>query len=135
MTAGAGGAAADGADGADGPGAVGRRVRVTSVDPVRIERSGRRAAEPPEALFTRGLVRSQLRLGLSFLASFVLLLAGLTVLVAVVPGLDRIAIAGVPVPWFVHAYAFYPVAIGHAVVYGIAARRLERRFRSLLGTE
>lgn len=118
---------------------VGPRVRVSSVDGTPRRHRPEAVRRPVEVdaaelLFARGLRRSQLRLALACLASCLVLVAALAV-TAALPGLDRFVIAGVPVPWLVQAVGFYPVVIGHAVVFGLAAARNERRYRRLVGAE
>ncbi|MFE6233978.1 heavy metal transporter [Cellulosimicrobium sp. NPDC057862] len=93
----------------------------------------RRPDEPDDdvAHYTRGLVRAQLRLGLACVVSFLAVVALLTVTMSAVPALDAVVILGVPLPWLVHAYGFYPVIVAFAVVFAVAAARNERRYRAL----
>ncbi|WP_353706849.1 heavy metal transporter [Cellulosimicrobium sp. ES-005] len=95
--------------------------------------SPRRPEEPDDAAahYTRGLVRAQLRLGLACVVSFLAVVALLTVTMSAVPALDAVAVAGVPLPWLVHAYGFYPVIVAFAVVFAVGAARNERRYRAL----
>ncbi|UTT59155.1 heavy metal transporter [Cellulosimicrobium cellulans] len=92
-----------------------------------------RAGEPDDAAtaYTRGLVRAQLRLGLACVASFLAVVTLLTVTMSGVPALDDVVVLGVPLPWLVHAYGFYPVIVAFAVVFAVAAARNERRYRAL----
>ncbi|MFB8228173.1 heavy metal transporter [Cellulosimicrobium sp. NPDC055967] len=93
----------------------------------------RRPEEPDAAAahYTRGLVRAQLRLGLACVVSFLAVVALLTVTMSAVPALDSVVLLGVPLPWLVHAYGFYPVIVAFAVVFAVAAARNERRYRAL----
>lgn len=92
-----------------------------------------RTGEPDDAAtaYTRGLVRAQLRLGLACVASFLAVVTLLTVTMSGVPALDDVVVLGVPLPWLVHAYGFYPVIVAFAVVFAVAAARNERRYRAL----
>ena len=119
------------------------RVRVRSTDPwpdadgpAGDSPSGGSRAHPEEgdddvAHYTRGLVRAQLRLGLACVVSFLAVVTLLTVTMSAVPALDAVVVLGVPLPWLVHAYGFYPVIVAFAVVFAVAAARNERRYRAL----
>ncbi|MGN6239073.1 MAG: hypothetical protein ACTHNI_04955 [Cellulosimicrobium cellulans] len=126
----------------DADAALGRgRVRVRSTDPRPAAPAGGspsgaprgRPDEPDDAAahYTRGLVRAQLRLGLACVVSFLAVVALLTVTMSGVPALDSVVLLGVPLPWLVHAYGFYPVIVAFAVVFAVAAARNERRYRAL----
>ena len=65
-----------------------------------------------DAVYARALRRSQLRLALGTVAGF-------------------IVIAGLPLSWILHAFAFYPVIVGFALLYVRGAARNERRYRAL----
>ena len=121
-----------------GPTPPAERVRVRSTD-ARTDAgppSGTPRGRPEEpdddvAHYTRGLVRAQLRLGLACVVSFLAVVALLTVTMSAVPALDAVVLLGVPLPWLVHAYGFYPVIVAFAVVFAVAAARNERRYRAL----
>ena len=119
------------------------RVRVSADPPGRGDRprtetelmrtvtvDGRAVAEP-EAVYVRGLVRAQLRLALGCVLGFLVTAGALGVLLATVPGLSDVVIGGVPLPWLVHAFGFYPIIFVFALIYAAAARRNERRYRAL----
>lgn len=112
------------------------RVRSTDARPDAVPSSGTPRGRPEEAddaaaHYTRGLVRAQLRLGLACVVSFLAVVALLTVTMSAVPALDSVVLLGVPLPWLVHAYGFYPVILAFAVVFAVAAARNERRYRAL----
>ncbi|MDF9877107.1 putative solute:sodium symporter small subunit [Cellulosimicrobium cellulans] len=122
------------ADAALGRGRV--RVRSTDARPDAGPPSDTPRGRPDEpdddvAHYTRGLVRAQLRLGLACVVSFLVVVTLLTVTMSAVPALDAVVILGVPLPWIVHAYGFYPVIVAFAVVFAVAAARNERRYRAL----
>jgi putative solute:sodium symporter small subunit len=116
------------------------RERVTSVDrvPTRAEpsaRTGSTRVSEAETLFTRGLMRAQGRLALSFVLAFVAVVAGVTFVISRVPSLHDVVVWGVPLPWLVQAYGYYPIIVVFAAAYAIAAVRVERRFRDLVEHE
>lgn len=116
------------------------RERVTSVDrpSARSEplaRVGRAHVSEAETLFTRSLMRAQGRLALVFIVSFVVAVVLVTFVISGIPALHDHSIAGVPLPWVIQAYGYYPIIIVFAVAYTVAAMRTERRFRALVEHE
>ncbi|WP_454111911.1 heavy metal transporter [Microbacterium aurum] len=89
------------------------------------------AFDEADAVYDRALRRSQLRLALGAVAGFVVVVVALTLAVALIPELDRWTLAGVPVSWLLHAFAFYPAIVVFAVLYTRGATRNERRYRTL----
>ncbi|WP_435737576.1 hypothetical protein V5D56_02950 [Cellulosimicrobium sp. PMB13] len=131
-----------------------RRVLVRSTDPAPTAGPGAPAlapdaapsgtgARPPRAVdtgddatvYARSLARAQLRLALACAGTFLVALLLLALLVTTTGALDDVVVAGVPLPWLVHAYGFYPVIVAFAVVFALAAARNERRFRALAGSD
>lgn len=121
-----------------------RRVRVTA--DVRSEHRAQGAAtrgialpgapvDDADAVFARALRRSQLRLALGTVAGFVVVTAVLTLGIVLIPEIDQVVIAGVPLSWILHAFAFYPVIIVFALLYVRGAARNERAFRTLEDAE
>jgi hypothetical protein len=84
-----------------------------------------------DAVYSRALRRTQLRLALGVVIGFVVIALALTLAIAGIPELDRVALWGVPLSWLVHALAFYPVIFGFALLYARAADRNEARYRAL----
>lgn len=82
-------------------------------------------------MFSRGLVRAQLRLALGCLAAFLVVAAALAVVIAALPSLGDPVLFGVPVPWLAHAYGFSPLILVFALISARAAARNERRYRHL----
>ena len=116
------------------------RERVTSVDRPsgRVEPLARVVRSPvseAETLFTRSLMRAQGRLALVFVVSFLLAVVLVTFVISGIPAIHDHAIAGVPIPWLIQAYGYYPIIIVFAVAYTVAAMRTERRFRALVEHE
>ncbi|QTV80244.1 heavy metal transporter [Microbacterium sp. NIBRBAC000506063] len=115
-----------------------RRVRVTSdVGPRRGAPVTRGlalpgdAADEADAVYARALMRSQLRLALGTVAGFVVVMAAMAITLALIPVFDEIVVAGVPLSWLLHAFAFYPIIFVFAVLYARGAARNERRYRTL----
>lgn len=116
------------------------RERVTSADlpsnrAEPLVRAGATQASEPETVFTRSLMRTQLRLALASVLSFIVVVVFFSFVITRVPALHDLSIAGVPLPWLMQAYGFYPIIIVFAVIYAIAAVRTERRFAALVEHE
>jgi Mg2+/Co2+ transporter CorB len=84
-----------------------------------------------DAVYARALRRSQLRLALGTVAGFVVVTAVLTLVIVLIPEIDQVVIAGLPLSWILHAFAFYPVIIVFALLYARGAARNERAYRTL----
>jgi hypothetical protein len=115
-----------------------RRVRVTAAPSASAPPAATRGIALPgspvddaEAVYARALRRSQLRLALGAVAGFVVVTAALTLVLALIPEIDRIVIAGLPLSWALHAFAYYPVIIAFALLYQRGAARNERAYRAL----
>ncbi|WP_426185583.1 heavy metal transporter [Microbacterium sp. TWP3-1-2b2] len=115
-----------------------RRVRVTADDRRVPDSEHTRGIALPgapsdeaDAVYARALRRSQLRLALGTVAGFVVVAAALTLLISLVPEIDRLMIAGLPLSWILHAFAFYPIIIVFALLYARGAARNERAYRAL----
>ncbi|MFF0911814.1 heavy metal transporter [Microbacterium enclense] len=118
------------------------RVRVTASDARRGPRTATRGFALPgqtpddaETVFSRGLVRTQLRLALGCVAAFLAVAATLAGVVFALPVLGDPVVFGVPASWLLHAYGFYPLILVFALVYVRAAARNERRYRALADPE
>lgn len=114
------------------------RVRVTASTPRRQQRAATRAialpgqsADEADAVFSRGLVRAQLRLALGCLLGFLVVAGALAGVVFVLPAVWDPVVFGVPASWLLHAYGFYPIVLAFAVLYARGATRNERRYRAL----
>ncbi|WP_219412553.1 hypothetical protein [Pseudonocardia nigra] len=114
-----------------------RRVAVTSPQ-TRLARSGRRTGvpaaaphlAPADAERARRIHRRQLRLALGVLGLLALLLLGLPLLLAALPELDGVRLAGIPVSWLAVAVLPYPVLAGLAAWQLRRAERIERPGRT-----
>jgi putative solute:sodium symporter small subunit len=116
------------------------RERVTSADlpsnrAQPLVRAGTSQLSEAETVFTRSLMRAQGRLALACLLSFVVVVVCLTFVISRIPELHDVSIGGVPLPWLMQAYGFYPIILVHAVVYAVAAMRTEHRFNALVEHE
>lgn len=114
-----------------------RRVRVTAPVPARAAPVTRGIALPgapvdeAETVYARALRHSQLRLALGTVAGYVLVTAALATAIALIPNLDAVVLAGVPLSWLLHAFAFYPVIALFAIRFVRGAARNERRYQAL----
>ncbi len=119
-----------------------RRVRVTS------PRTGASARTRPVAVTTQidqrtslgdvylaSLLRAQLRLAAVVLGTVLLVLGSLPVLFVAVPGLSRVIVLGVPLPWVVLAFAAYPGFVLAGWVFVRRAERNEATFAALVAPE
>ena len=114
-----------------------RRVAVTSPQ-TRLALAGRRTgapAAPPhlapaDAERARRIHHRQLRYALTVLGLLGLLLLGVPLVLAGVPLLDTVRVAGVPVSWLAVAVLPYPLL---ALLAGWQLRRAERAERSWPG--
>jgi hypothetical protein len=118
------------------------RVRVTASTAGRVSRPVTRGFALPgrvvdeaDQVFSRGLVRAQLRLALGCVAAFVVVAAALTGGIAALPMLGDPTLWAVPLSWLLHAYGFYPLILVFALIYARAAARNERRYRQLTDPE
>ncbi len=119
-----------------------RRVRVTGpAAPRRVATVTRGIAvgDAPvaeaDAVYSRALRTTQLRLALGTVAGFLIVTIALTIGITAIPELDLVVVAGVPLSWLLHAFAFYPVIAIFAVLYTRGAARNERRYRALRENE
>lgn len=116
-----------------------RRVRVTAPPPTSTSAATRGIALPgaavddAAAVYARALRRSQLRLALGTVLGFVVVIVALSGAIALLPDLDRIVLAGIPLSWLLHAFAYYPAIVLFALLYARTAARNERRYRDLRG--
>lgn len=113
-----------------------KRVRVTA-DPDHRPVATRGIALPgtpmddADAFYARALRIGQLRLALGTVAGFVVVIVALSLVIALIPELGDVAVAGVPLSWLLQAFAFYPVIVLFALLYVRGAARNERRYRAL----
>ena len=83
-------------------------------------------------VYTRSLLRTQLRIGLSAVAVTVLGIGALPALFAVEPQLAGVRVLTVPLPWLLAGVAVYPLLVGVGWWYVRAAERAEREFAELV---
>jgi uncharacterized membrane protein len=114
------------------------RVSASSARPAAVTRGFAlpgSAAHEADAVFSRGLVRAQLRLALGCLLGFLVVAGASAAVVFVLPSVWDPTLFGVPLSWLLHAYGFYPLILAFAVVYVVSAARNERRYRALAVSE
>ena len=83
-------------------------------------------------VYTRSLLRTQLRIGLSAVALTVLGIGALPALFALEPQLAGVRVLTVPLPWLLAGVAVYPLLVGVGWWYVRAAERAEREFADLV---
>lgn len=114
-----------------------RRV-VVRREPRRISasaRAGSRDIDEQTALgetYMRSLVRTQLRLGLAMLAVVLVPLALIPAAFALVPGIARLTIGPVPMPWLLLGVVIYPVLVLVGWRYVRQAERNEAEFERIV---
>jgi hypothetical protein len=83
-------------------------------------------------VYTRSLVRAQLRIGLSAVALTVLGIGALPALFALEPQLAAVRVLTVPLPWLLAGVAVYPLLVGVGWWYVRAVEHAEREFADLV---
>jgi hypothetical protein len=83
-------------------------------------------------VYTRSLLRTQLRLGLSVVAVVGLGIGSLPALFALEPQLAAVRVLTVPLPWVLVGVAVYPVLLAVAWWHVRASERAERDFADLV---
>jgi hypothetical protein len=116
-----------------------QRVRVTSPRMAARRRPPARSGTSDIAeqtgvgeVYTRSLLRTQLRLGLSAVAVMGLGIGSLPVLFAVEPQLATLRVLSVPLPWVLVGVAVYPLLVAIAWWHVRASERAERDFATLV---
>jgi hypothetical protein len=110
------------------------RIRVTAPrSAARPAVESREAAEESAVgqVFVRSLIRSQLRLALVVAGGFLLILGAFPLLMAAIPGLAELRVAGIPFDWLLLGAGIYPVTGLSAWLYIRSAARNEARYRDL----
>jgi uncharacterized membrane protein (DUF485 family) len=90
-----------------------------------------KAPDPAASFYIRSLVRSQLRLALSFALGFLVVLVGLALLLAFWPDIHGLRVFTVPLPWIALGIGVYPLLLVAAVLFNRAAARNEARYREI----
>lgn len=116
-----------------------RRVTVTSprTHAARVPRRWPVARDLDEqtelgAVYTRALMRAQLRLALCTVGIVAAVVAGLPLAFALAPPLGRARLWGMPVPWLVLGLCVQPIWIATAGRHVWRAERIEREFVELV---
>jgi hypothetical protein len=84
-------------------------------------------------VYMRSLLRSQLRLALSVLASTAVLLGGLPLLFVLAPSVASAHVLGVPLPWLLLGVLSYPLLWAAARYHVRHCERLEAEFSDTVG--
>jgi len=116
--------------------------RVTVMSPQTEAARRRPSLTPPVAeladqtdvgeVYIRALIRAQLVLALRVAAVFLVLVAGLPLLFALVPAAGRLEVGGIGLPWVLLGLAAFPLLTLLGVVYVRQAERNERDFEALV---
>ena len=115
------------------------RVRVTSprlaARPRPPSRSGTRDIDEQTGVgevYTRSILRTQLRIGLSAVALTVFGIGALPALFSLEPQLAGIRVLTVPLPWLLAGVAVYPLLVAVGWWHVRASERAEREFSDLV---
>jgi hypothetical protein len=117
-----------------------QRVTVVLADGTRRPRPDAAAREieeqtPVGEVLVTGLIRTQLALALR-LSLVVAALFGIQPLMfALSPGLARVSVGGLPLPWLLLGVLAYPAVLAVAWAYVRSAERNERHFAELVSRE
>lgn len=88
---------------------------------------------PLGAAYLSSLMRAQLRLSLTVVATLTVALGALPLLFAIVPATRRLEVLGLPLPWVILGLLVYPAAVISARQYTRAAERIEAQFSDVVG--
>lgn len=88
---------------------------------------------PLGAAYLSSLMRAQLRLSLTVVATLTVVLGALPLLFAIVPATRRLEVLGLPLPWVLLGLLVYPAAVILARQYTRAAERIEAQFSDVVG--
>ena len=88
---------------------------------------------PLGAAYLSSLMRAQLRLSLTVVATLTVALGALPLLFAIVPATRRLEVLGLPLPWVLLGLLVYPAAVISARQYTRAAERIEAQFSDVVG--
>ncbi|MBB4932579.1 hypothetical protein F4561_003399 [Lipingzhangella halophila] len=110
-----------------------RRVRVTSpqtrIALARRHRPGQHLLPlpaPADVAGARAAFRRQRRIALATMAGLALVVFGMSGLVAALPELDHVGVAGVPLSWLLAGAVAYPLLLTLAVLHVLRAERAEQ---------
>lgn len=114
---------------------VSRRARR---DLMGAERAGGAEIDDQTAMgetYMRSLIRTQLRLGLAMLAVALVPLASLPALFAIAPGIGRLTVGAVPLPWLLLGIVVYPMLVLVGWRYVRQAERNEAEFTRIVSRQ
>ncbi|GGG21989.1 membrane protein [Rhodococcoides trifolii] len=119
---------------ADGASRPRERVVLAQRRGARIVRTRVEVQEQTEVgdAMIRGLIRAQLAVAMRTAVVVVVLLCLFPVLMAVLPEVGELTVAGVRLPWLVLGIVVYPVLLGAGWLFVRVADRNEREFTDLV---
>lgn len=84
-----------------------------------------------ESFYVRQLIRSQFRLALSVASGLLIMLVGMSAVLAFWPMLSTVTLLLIPLPWWILGVGVYPLIIVAGLLFNRSAARNERRYRSI----
>ncbi len=87
------------------------------------------------SVYLGSLLRAQLRLAAAVLGTVLVVVGSLPLLFAWLPGLSRVIVLGVPLPWVVLAFAAYPGFVLAGWIFLRRAEANEAAFTALVDPE
>lgn len=113
-----------------------RRVRVVLAGQRRASRNPARAEieeqTPVGEVLVAGLIRAQLALAVRLSVLVAVVFGSLPALFALAPGLARVRLLGLDLPWLLLGVLAYPAVLGAAVAYVRLAERNEQDFTEMV---
>lgn len=108
-----------------------QRVRVQAPQDASLSVPTSEPEHTAQEFYVRQLIRSQLRLAVAVATGLLIMLVGISALLALWPAAYEFILWGLPLPWWVLGIGMYPLIIIAGVLYNRAAARTEQRYRSI----
>ncbi|PCC27898.1 hypothetical protein CQ010_00910 [Arthrobacter sp. MYb211] len=108
-----------------------QRVRVQAPQNASLNIAAARPEQSAETFYVRQLIRSQLRLAVAVAAGLLIMLVGISAILAFWPVVAQVTLFHIPLPWWILGVGIYPMIIVAGLLFNRAAARNERRYRSI----
>ncbi|PRB67566.1 hypothetical protein [Arthrobacter sp. MYb213] len=108
-----------------------QRVRVQAPQDASLNIPATQPEQSAENFYVRQLIRSQLRLAMAVAAGLLIMLVGISAILAFWPVVSQIMLFNIPLPWWILGVGIYPLIIIAGMLYNRTAARNERRYRSI----
>lgn len=108
-----------------------RRVRVQAPQDASLNVAAPQPEQSAETFYVRQLIRSQLRLAVAVAAGLLIMLVGISAILAFWPVATQVRLFHIPLPWWILGVGIYPLIIIAGILFNRAAVRNERRYRSI----